>query len=143
MFYTGTTAHFDLEFQDTIEEIEMNILLIEDELLIQKSLKKLLEKRGAIVDVASTGKDAIEKIFAIKFDRIICDLMLQDITGFDVLEESKKTYSSEEIKKRFIIITAYSSPSVLEKAQAYGCKIISKPFDNINDAISSFMTLEA
>lgn len=120
----------------------MNILLVEDELLIQKSLKKLLEKRGASVDVASTGKGAIEKIGAKKFDRIICDLMLQDITGFDVLEESKKTYSPNEIKKRFIIITAYSSPQVLEKAQAYGCPIISKPFENINDAITSFMTLE-
>lgn len=120
----------------------MNILLVEDELLIQKSLKKLLEKRGATVDVASTGKDAIIKISNNKFDRVICDLMLQDITGFDVLEESKKSYTADEIKHRFIIITAYSSPQVLEKAQAYGCPIISKPFDNINDAITTFMTLE-
>ncbi len=120
----------------------MNILLVEDELLIQKSLKKLLEKRGAEVDVASTGKDAIAKLSDKKFDRVICDLMLQDITGFDVLEESKKFYTSEQIKKVFIIITAYSSPQVLEKAYTYGCPIISKPFEDINSAIASFMTLE-
>lgn len=120
----------------------MKILLIEDELLIQKSLKRLLERRGVSVSVASSGKTAIEMLNSQNYDRIICDLMLQDITGFDVIEESKKIYTAEEIKKKFIIITAYSSPQVLEKAKTYECPIIGKPFDNIHDVISIFVSLE-
>ena len=38
------------------------ILLIEDELLIQKSLKILLERQGAVVDAVSSGREAIQRI---------------------------------------------------------------------------------
>ena len=73
------------------------IMLIEDEILIQKSLSKTLSGKGAVVTTYSKGREAIESILRDDFDRIICDLMLQDITGFDVIEESKKKYSLENI----------------------------------------------
>ncbi len=116
----------------------IKILLIEDEPLIQKSLKKLLEKRGAEVTVESSGKEAIQLILNQKFDRIICDLMLQDISGFDVIEEAKGRFTMAEISKLFIIITAYSSPHVIEKANQYGCLLLSKPFENIEEALRIF-----
>ena len=118
------------------------ILLIEDEPLIQKSLKKLLENRGAEVTVESRGKEAIQLLLTQKFDRVICDLMLQDISGFDVIEESKQRFTIAEITKLFIIITAYSSPHVIEKATQYGCQLLSKPFENIEDALTIFLTTE-
>jgi len=116
------------------------ILLIEDEPLIQKSLKKLLEKKGVEVTVESRGRDAINLILNQSFDRIICDLMLQDISGFDVIEEAKKRYTTNDISKLFIIITAYSSPHVIEKATQYGCMLLSKPFENLEEALSIFMS---
>lgn len=116
------------------------ILLIEDEPLIQKSLKKLLEHRGAEVTVESRGKEAIQLLLTQDFDRIICDLMLQDISGFDVIEESKKRFTIAEISKLFIIITAYSSPHVIEKATQYGCQLLSKPFENIDEALTTFLS---
>lgn len=117
----------------------MYILIVEDEPLIQKSLKLLLERHGAKVDIEASGKNAIEMILNSNYDRIICDLMLQDITGFDVIEDSKAKYGPEELKDIFIIITAYSSPQVLEKAAEYGCKLISKPFEDTNKAIEVFL----
>lgn len=121
--------------------MKKNILLIEDEPLIQKSLTRLLVKRGAQVEAVSTGKEAIIKILEHDYDRIICDLMLQDISGFDIIEDSKKKYSVNEIKELFIIITAYSSNQVLEKAQSYGCELITKPFDDMNKALDTFLGL--
>ena len=118
----------------------IKILLIEDEPLIQKSLKKLLEKRGAEVVVESRGREAIQLILNQKFDRIICDLMLQDISGFDVIEEAKGRFTMAEISKLFIIITAYSSPHVIEKASQYGCLLISKPFENIDNVLNIFLS---
>lgn len=115
------------------------ILLVEDEPLIQKSLKKLMEKRGVDVVVESRGRDAIQLIQNQTFDRIICDLMLQDISGFDVIEEAKLKYTISEISKLFIIITAYSSPHVIEKASQYGCRLLSKPFENIDEALNIFL----
>ena len=118
----------------------INILLIEDEPLIQKSLKKLLERKGAVVTVESRGKDAIDLIMANNYDRIICDLMLQDISGFDVIEESKARFTINTISKLFIIITAYSSAQVLDKANQYGCQVLSKPFESIDNAIDLFLS---
>lgn len=118
----------------------MNILIVEDEPLIAKSLKKLLERKGCTVTWEATGNGAIQTMKSMKFDRIICDLMLQDISGFDVIEESKETYSVGEIGDRFIIITAYSSPQVLARAANYGCLVLGKPFEDINEAINTFIT---
>lgn len=116
-----------------------NILVIEDEILIQKSLKKLLEKRGANVQVCARGKEAIELILSNHFDKIICDLMLQDITGFDIIEESKRKYQESEIPNKFVIITAYSSDQVLEKANGYGCHVLKKPFKDLRNALDIMM----
>lgn len=116
------------------------ILLVEDEPLIQKSLKRLLEKRGVEVEVVGLGREAIQLILTQKFDRIICDLMLQDISGFDVIEEAKARFTMAEISKLFIIITAYSSPHVIEKATQYGCLLLSKPFENIDEALTIFLS---
>jgi CheY-like chemotaxis protein len=112
-----------------------HILIIEDEILIQQSLKKLLERKGMRVDVSASGKIAIDMILSQNFDRIICDLMLQDISGFDVIEESKKKYTPEEIGEKFVIMTAYNSPQVLSRASTYKCKLLNKPFDNLDEAI--------
>ena len=107
----------------------MRILLIEDELLIQRSLKKFLEQKGVHVTAVSSGKQAIDSILQNDFDRIVCDLMLQDITGFDIIEEVKQKYSPQEISDIFVIMTAYSSDQVLKKASQYGCPILNKPFE--------------
>lgn len=117
----------------------MKLLIIEDEILIQQSLKKLFERKGMQVDVSASGKLAIDMILSKNYDRIICDLMLQDISGFDVIEESKKKFSPEEISHKFVIMTAYSSPQVLSRANSYGCKLLNKPFDNL-DAAMRLMT---
>jgi CheY-like chemotaxis protein len=117
----------------------MNILIIEDETLIAKSLKILIEKRGHHVQTVGSGIEAIKLIKNQDFERIICDLMLQDISGFDVIEESKERYSAGEISQLFVIMTAYSSSQILSRAAQYGCRVLSKPFHNINEAIDIFL----
>ena len=109
----------------------MKILIIEDELLILKSLQKLVSKKGHDVTALSGGHEAINQILENDFDRIVCDLMLQDITGIDIIEASKKKYTSDEISNKFIIMTAYTSEHVLGKAGNYNCPILAKPFDDI------------
>ena len=79
-----------------------HILIIEDEILIQQSLKKLFERRGIKVDVSASGKIAIDMILAHDYDRIICDLMLQDISGFDVIEEAKARFA--QLSESIILI---------------------------------------
>ncbi|EPZ50467.1 response regulator receiver domain protein [Bacteriovorax sp. BAL6_X] len=114
----------------------MKILVVEDELLIQKTIVTLLRRKGVEVMSTASGKEAIELIKSNNYNRIICDLMLQDITGFDIIEESKTKYNEDEISNIFYIITAYSSEQIVERASLYGCKVIQKPFDDINNFIN-------
>jgi CheY-like chemotaxis protein len=62
--------------------------------------------------------------------------MLQDISGFDVIEEAKKKYSLIQISEIFIIMTAYNSPQVLSKANTYKCRLLQKPFHDLSQAIA-------
>lgn len=118
----------------------MNILLVEDEPLIQKTLKLLFTKKGAKVTATSSGHEAIKYILSQDFDIIVCDLMLQDITGFDVIEEAKKRLDPDQISKKFKIITAYSSIQILERIKKYNCSIYSKPFADVNLIIDNIMS---
>lgn len=113
----------------------MNILIIEDEILIQKSLKKILERRGHKVNATASGIEAISLIKQNSFDRVICDLMLKDITGFDILEESRSIYNEQEISQKFVIMTAYSSEQVLKQVEKYNCLFINKPFESLEATI--------
>ena len=112
------------------------ILIIEDETLIALSLKKLLTKRGHNVITIESGLEAINLLKRDSFDRVICDLILPDISGFDIIEEARTHLGEDKIKLDFVIMTAYNSSQVLEKAREYGCEILSKPFEDLSLALS-------
>lgn len=114
----------------------MHILIIEDELLIQKALQKFFEKQGHNVLTTSSGIDAINLLKKNNFDIVVCDIMLKDITGFEVIEETKQIMSATEISDKFIIITAYSSTQIIETAKSYKCRIYQKPFKNIIETVN-------
>ena len=111
------------------------ILIIEDETLIARSLKMLLEKSGHCVTWTESGIEAIKLIQEEDFDRIVCDLMLQDISGFDILEEGRRIFTSEEFNNKFIIMTAYNSIPIVEKIGHYNCSYLQKPFIDIKEAL--------
>jgi CheY-like chemotaxis protein len=114
----------------------MNILIIEDEHLIQKYLNKILSNRGHIVESVFSGRKAIDLLMQNDYDRILCDLMLQDVSGFDIIEEAKQQLSIESIRKKFIIMTAYINPAIKDRVQNYGLKLFPKPFSDIEKLIS-------
>lgn len=115
------------------------LLIVEDEILILRSLQSLLSKRGAEVDGVKNGVEAIKLIREGYYDRIICDLMLKDITGFEVIEETKNHLGGKSVSDTFIIITAYSSEQILERASKYGCPVLSKPFEDMSAALKLFL----
>jgi len=117
----------------------VKFLIVEDEILIQKSIKKMLELQGHEVDATVSGTQALDFLRLKKYDRVICDLMLKDITGFEVLEECKLLFSPDIIKDLFIIITAYSSDQILNLATQYGCSVIKKPFADFKSTIDFFI----
>ncbi|MEG0283734.1 MAG: response regulator transcription factor [Erysipelotrichales bacterium] len=82
----------------------MKILVVEDELDLQKALKMGLSKKGLDVDCASDGQEALDLYFEHMYDLIVLDLNLPYIDGIEVLEEIRK--DSQEVK--VIVLSARS-----------------------------------
>ena len=67
-----------------------NILLVDDDPLILKSIGPALESKGYGVVTSDNGADAIEMIAGSHFDMVITDLVMSPVNGIDVLKKSKE-----------------------------------------------------
>lgn len=63
------------------------ILLVDDEVSIQRAVVPLLRARGYDVEVAAAGADAVRKFKALASDLIVLDLGLPDIDGTEVCRQ--------------------------------------------------------
>jgi phosphate regulon transcriptional regulator PhoB len=78
------------------------ILIVEDEKHMLQGLKDNLEFEGYEVDTAEEGKTGLEKIKNNKYNLVLLDVMLPEISGFDVCKTARK----EGIQTPIILLTA-------------------------------------
>jgi len=78
------------------------ILIVEDELNMMQGLKDNLEFEGYDVDTALDGRSGLEKIRNNRYDMVLLDVMLPELSGFDVC----KTVRKEGINTPVILLTA-------------------------------------
>ncbi len=78
------------------------ILLVEDEQSIRDTVKLNLELEGYEVVTASTGKKALRAIKEQHFDLIILDIMLPEVDGYQIAEQTRLTNTKVPI----IMVTA-------------------------------------
>ncbi len=76
------------------------ILLIEDSKTDAQIVKDLLKAEGLVAEVATTGKEGLLQARAMMPDLIILDLILPDISGFEVCAKIKK----DAILKNTIVV---------------------------------------
>jgi len=70
------------------------VLVVEDEAHIADGLRFNLEEEGYLVEVAADGRAAIERISdseAPRLDLVILDLMLPELSGFEVARRTRAT----------------------------------------------------
>lgn len=78
------------------------ILVIEDEPEMQKGLKDNLKFEGYDVEVADSGEKGLKKILEGKHDLVLLDVMLPEMSGFDVCKNARE----EGIRTPIIMLTA-------------------------------------
>ena len=81
------------------------ILIVDDDKLILKNFKQILELEGYVVDTAETGREAIEKSNANFYNLALVDIRLPDMQGTELLTSMHDTTP----KMRKIIVTGYPS----------------------------------
>ena len=82
----------------------MKVLVVEDDLSLQRAISRGLRKFGYAVDVASDGEEALMSFEVNEYDAVILDLNLPLVDGMDVLKEIRK--NNQEIK--VLILSARS-----------------------------------
>lgn len=90
------------EVEDTLAEDDMplpalNVLLVEDIELNVIVARSVLEKLGNSVDVAMTGKAALEMFEPGEYDPVLLDIQLPDMTGLDISRQLKQRYAADEL----------------------------------------------
>jgi DNA-binding response OmpR family regulator len=68
----------------------MRLLLVEDQPKVASFIRRGLEEEHYAVDVASKGNDALDLVTVNTYDLVILDLMLPDISGFEVCKELRR-----------------------------------------------------
>ena len=103
------------------------ILIVDDEEVIRKFLRIHLTKLGYEVTEAEDGEKAIEKIEGGKFDLIICDVMMPNKNGWEVVKEVKSTPDLSNIP--IILLTAKNDDADMFKGYGLGANYyMTKPF---------------
>jgi len=115
------------------------ILIVDDEPFNLDLLEQELSDRGFLVERASGGKEALEKVDSSQPDLILLDYMMPDLNGIEVLERMRKTGSEVPV----IIVTAYGTiERAVQAMKAGACDFIPKPFDSEHIALAVAKALE-
>jgi len=102
------------------------VLIVDDETSLLEFLSLLFEEEGYTVDTASSVEEARASISTVDHHLILCDIMMPDGNGLDLLREIKQ----EQPHTAVIMMTAYTSTkSAIEAMRLGAYDYISKPFD--------------
>ncbi|MCI0473260.1 MAG: response regulator [Ignavibacteria bacterium] len=105
--------------------ITEKILVIDDETTVCDSVKKILSRKGYDVEKTADANEAIERIKKEKFDIVITDLMMPDVSGMELLELVKKYYPDIDV----LVITGYATiESAVQATKLGATDYIQKPF---------------
>jgi len=103
----------------------MKILLLEDEVMLNESIKEYLESDGHIVDAFFDGAAAFEAVQNDAYDLLILDINVPGIDGLSVLEKMHKL----KIHIPTIYISALVNIEDISRAYDLGCNdYLKKPF---------------
>lgn len=101
------------------------VLVIDDEPSVADALKVILSDSGYQVAVAMSGGEALEKLGKRRFDLVITDVRLPDISGLDVLRHLRRSHPGVLA----IIITAHHTPELAAESLSLGAvAVLPKPF---------------
>ena len=102
------------------------ILIIEDEVLLAKSLARSLTGKGHDCVTASSAEEGLRLIEKIPMDIILIDLQLPGMSGFEAMKLIRK----QEPETAVIVITAFGTmASAVEAMRSGASDFLRKPID--------------
>lgn len=104
----------------------MRVLLVEDDILMARTVTQILSASGAVVDHVDNGEEAIDIGRRYDYDIILLDLILPDIEGFEIVRRMRVS----RVETPILIMSGLSRPQAKVKALGLGADdFMTKPFD--------------
>ncbi len=103
-----------------------NILIIDDERAIRKTLSEILSYEGYKIEEASDGEEGLKKFREKTFDVVLCDIKMPKLDGLEFLDKARETNPDIPI----IMISGHGTIETAVEAVKKGAfDYISKPPD--------------
>jgi CheY-like chemotaxis protein len=103
------------------------ILVVDDDEAIRKMIRATLTRAGYEVREARNGREALETMRSGDNDLVVLDLMMPEVTGWDVLN----VRAEDEMLRKIpvIVVSANRGPEIAGAVSAGICALLPKPFD--------------
>jgi DNA-binding response OmpR family regulator len=108
-------------------KLNRKVLVADDEELVRASLKSHLTHWGYDVREAADGVQAIEEMATDHFDLVICDGMMPNKTGWDVLREVKSNPRTKDVPV-IVMVAKRVEPDIFRGYELGADYYMSKPF---------------
>ncbi|MFK8061275.1 MAG: hybrid sensor histidine kinase/response regulator [Polaribacter sp.] len=140
----GTTFSVEIPFKKPTKQLEVEdkkasktttfnlknkeILVADDDLLNQTIVSHFLNKENAIVTIVKDGLEALSKIESQKFDVILLDINMPNMTGEELIQKND-SFQKLNAKTPVLALTANTTKEDIERYVRLGFSgVISKPF---------------
>ncbi|NUM35748.1 MAG: response regulator [Candidatus Brocadiae bacterium] len=101
------------------------ILLIDDSIFTLNHYSEMIAKLGHEVLMANSGEEGVQVFIQSKPDMVLCDLMMPEMDGFEVLTQIK---GNKKDFAYFFLVTADVQESTRAKALKLGARdLVCKP----------------
>jgi DNA-binding NtrC family response regulator len=102
-----------------------DVLVIDDEAVVRDAVRRVLEGEGLAVATTATGQAGLAHVALSSCRLVICDLMLPDVAGFDLVAAVRGRRPGVPV----VVITGYpTSENALRVVEAGASDFLPKPF---------------
>lgn len=105
--------------------MKARVLIVEDDAVFRRGLAHLLSATGCEVAQTGDGNDALDLISRVLPDLVICDFRLPGMDGLGILKFLRQRAPDVP----FLLVTAYGSREMFERAEAAGAVVLEKPIE--------------
>ena len=104
------------------------ILIVDDSSETTEMLGKLLELEGAFVDLAKSGKEALEIAGRRRFDLVVSDISMPEMDGYQLLRSLRELPDMADVP--VVALTGYGRTNDIDRARQEGfAEHLTKPLD--------------